>query len=63
MDKFSYFLLGMLIGGLFGIGSLHFVMSEDPTAMDVYQGKTVLEYKVVEGEKVDSCVIWKSDRL
>lgn len=31
----------------------------NPTAMDVYQGKTTLEYKVVNGVKVDSCVILK----
>lgn len=34
--------------------------SKIPTAMDVYQGKTTLEYKVVDGEIVDSCVVWKS---
>lgn len=32
-----------------------------PTAMDVYQGKTTLEYKVVDGVKVDSIVIFKND--
>ena len=32
-----------------------------PTAMDVYQNKTILEYKVVGDLKVDSCVIWKSE--
>lgn len=31
-----------------------------PTAMDVYQGKTTLEYKVVDGVKVDSVVIFKN---
>lgn len=31
-----------------------------PTVMDVYQGKTTLEYKVVDGVKVDSTVIWKN---
>ena len=30
-----------------------------PEAMDVYQGKTTLEYTIVDGEKVDSVVIWK----
>lgn len=30
-----------------------------PTAMDVYQGKTTLEYKVVDGMKIDSIVIFK----
>ena len=31
-----------------------------PTAMDVYQGKTTLEYKVVDSVKVDSIVIFKT---
>lgn len=30
-----------------------------PVAMDVYQGKTTLEYKVVDGIKIDSIVIFK----
>ena len=32
-----------------------------PTAMDVYQNKTTLEYKVVDSVKVDSIVIFKND--
>lgn len=32
-----------------------------PTAMDVYQGKTTLEYKVIDDVKVDSVVIFKND--
>lgn len=31
-----------------------------PTAMDVYQNKTTLEYKVVDNVKVDSVVIFKT---
>ena len=34
-----------------------------PTAMDVYQGKTTLEYKVVDSVKVDSVVIFKNDTI
>lgn len=30
-----------------------------PTPMDVYQGKTTLEYTVRDGVKVDSIVVWK----
>lgn len=30
-----------------------------PTAMDVYQGKTTLEYKVVDGIKIDSIVVFR----
>lgn len=32
---------------------------KEPQAMDVYQGKTTLEYKIVDGVKIDSCVVWK----
>ena len=32
-----------------------------PTAIDVYQGKTTLEYKVVDSVKVDSIVIFKEE--
>ena len=31
--------------------------------MDVYQGKTTLEYKVVDNVKVDSIVIFKNDTM
>ena len=34
-------------------------ISNIPKAIDVYQGKTTLEYTIVDGEKVDSVVIWK----
>ena len=30
-----------------------------PTAMDVYQGKTTIEYTVRDGVKTDSVVVWK----
>ena len=32
-----------------------------PTAMDVYQGKTTIEYTIRDGIKVDSVVVWKGD--
>ena len=30
-----------------------------PKAMDVYQGKTTLEYTIRDGEVIDSVVVWK----
>lgn len=33
-----------------------------PTSMDVYQGKTTLKYEVIDGEIVDSCVVWKEEK-
>lgn len=32
----------------------------NPTAMDVYQGKTTLKYTIVDDIKTDSCVILKN---
>lgn len=37
------------------------IAKPEPNAMDVYQGKTTLEYKVVDSVKVDSVVIFKTD--
>lgn len=31
-----------------------------PSAMDVYQGKTTLQYTVINGVKVDSIVVFKN---
>ena len=33
----------------------------NPSAMDVYQGKTTLEYTIVDGVKVDSIVVFKDN--
>lgn len=48
--------VSMIIGALLGI-----IIYDDGliTPMDVYQGKTTLEYTVVDGVKVDSTVVWK----
>lgn len=43
-----------------GIAIINEEYNPSITPMDVYQGKTTLQYKVVDGEKVDSCVIWKN---
>lgn len=40
-------------------GSLICPKLNAPMAIEVYQGKTTLEYKVVDGEIVDSCVVYK----
>lgn len=48
--------------GFFGSFILVSGLSDsNPTAMDVYKGKTSLEYTVVDGVKVDSCVIFKKE--
>ena len=62
MDKFFYgFLVGTIITGvILGIkqsGELRY--TEQESAMSVYRGETLIKYEVVDGIKVDSCVIWK----
>lgn len=49
----------MLFGAFIGI---LFYTADGITPMDVYQGKTTLEYTIVDGVKVDSCVIWKEQK-
>lgn len=53
--------LGCLAGSLFtlGLSVLVFNVNNEPTAMDVYQGKTTLQYTIVDSVKVDSVVVWK----
>ena len=50
----------ILIEGIFII-CINYVPQPTPTAMDVYQNKTTLEYKVVDDVKVDSIVIFKEE--
>ena len=61
MDDLALFFVGFIIGVILGVIVLFCSMSDDPTAMDVYQGKTTLEYVVVDGQVTDSTVIWKKD--
>lgn len=48
------------LGATIGFCVSLLILSSKPTAMDVYQGKTTLEYKVVDGVVVDSCVVFKN---
>ena len=65
--KFSDGISGGIIISIFfiiEIGIVSDILASNnpkPTAMDVYQGKTTLEYKVVDDVKVDSCVIFKNN--
>lgn len=49
----------LVVGIIFGAFIMALVSIDGITAMDVYQGKTTLEYTVVDGVKTDSCVVWK----
>lgn len=58
-----------LVQCLWQLGSVFFasyimvagLSDSKPTAMDVYKGKTSLEYTIVDGVKVDSCVTFKKE--
>lgn len=56
--------LGIIVTSLLFIeGILIYFINSDtqPSAMDVYKGKTTLEYKVVDDVKVNNVVIFKND--
>lgn len=60
---------GMFCGGfmaaLFVIETVcicEIVDEPQPKAIDVYQGRTTLKYEVIDGEIVDSCVVWKEEK-
>ena len=54
---------GFSIAALFvlGIGCIYSIYEHDPKAMDVYQGKTTIEYIIRDGVKVDSIVVFKEN--
>ena len=54
------FILGLITGASFIIVIVCIFSIDKPSAMDVYQGKTTLEYKVIDGVKVDSVVVFKT---
>lgn len=58
-EKTLIFFTGMCVTSMFWIISNHVQYNNVINAMEVYRGKTTLEYKVVDGEIVDSTVIYK----
>lgn len=61
MSKTDAFFYGVFVGIFMlavGVGLINHFKPE-PHAIDVYQGKTTLEYKVRDGVKTDSTVVWK----
>lgn len=56
------FFLGICVAifVFFEIGIVsNIIIESKPTPMDVYQGKTTLEYTIRDGEVIDSVVVWK----
>lgn len=60
MDESGFaFSLGTIGAYLLSGGIMMLEESYKPTAMDVYQGKTTLEYTVKDGVVTDSVVVFK----
>ena len=57
--KFEDFMLGFLVGGIIEILLHGWLISNKLSALDVYQNKTTLEYKIVDSVVVDSIVVFK----
>lgn len=52
----------LLVFGVIEIGIVSNIIAEPkPKAMDVYQGKTTLEYTIRDGEVIDSVVVFKNN--
>lgn len=54
---FCFGLICSIIGATFA----NKARDKHPQAMDVYQGKTTLEYTIRDGEKIDSVVVFKNE--
>lgn len=62
MDTGVFFGVLVTIFCVIEIGIVSIIKEESkPTPMDVYQGKTILEYTIRDGEVIDSVVVWKGD--
>lgn len=62
-DVFPVKLLSFLIGFILCAVITLFVsyLNTPITPLDVYKGKTTIQYTIVDGIKTDSCVVWKND--
>jgi membrane-bound ClpP family serine protease len=53
------FLFGVIGAYMLSGGIMMYEESHKPTAIDVYQGKTTLEYTIKDGVVTDSVVVFK----
>lgn len=58
-DILTLIFLGIVIGLFISTFLANMILVPKPTAIDVYQGKTTLEYTIRDGEIVDSVVVYK----
>ena len=61
MDASVFFGILVTVCCVIEIGIISTIIEEPkPTPMDVYQGKTTLEYTIRNGEVIDSVVVFKN---
>ena len=57
---YSIFIISFLIGAFFAFFVGAYFIEKEPSAIEVYQGKTTLEYKIVDNQVIDSVVVYKN---
>ena len=59
--KFESFIIGCIIGGILGILIHNWLISDEPTALDVYRGKTTLEITYKDSIPIDTIIVFKDE--
>lgn len=59
MKDFLWRLLDWVVGAIVGVFLYQIILSDTPTALDVYRGKTTLEITYRDSVAVDSVVVYK----
>ena len=57
------FIVGCWLGMVVMFAIMSDILTKTVTAMDVYQGKTTIEYIIEDGEIIDSVVVFKDKKL
>lgn len=59
MKDFLWRLLDWVVGAIAGVLLYQIIVSDIPTALDVYRGKTTLEITYRDSVAIDSMVVYK----
>ena len=60
MKEFLGILLDLIVGAITGVLIYVSIVSDKPTAIDVYRGKTTLEITYRDSVAIDSVVVYKT---
>lgn len=59
--KFIESLIDWIIGGILGVLIYNLLISDEPEAIDVYQGETTLEITYRDSIPIDSVVVFRME--